>query len=384
MPDRPPQLPDLGSTLAPLSVKNKRIQSALDSMVLDGRAARVSVLLWKNGKEAYFGTAGVADRESKRPMSRDTIVQLYSMTKPVTGVALMRLWEQGKFALDEPLTRYFPEFASMQVYLGKDAAGAPIHRPAARPITVRDILRHTAGFAYGPGPTAAHEAFVKEDPLNFNIDLTELGRRLARVPLLFDPGTKFSYSIAVDVQALLVEKLCGQPFAECVRQNVFVPLGMKDAAWRQPDERLPRYATLYRRNETGKLDAAPEVTRRQNFQDNRLTPGGHGLGASIDDYMRFARMLLGKGELDGTRILKPSTVKIMTTDHLDPSVTERYSLPHQGVGFGFNFAVRHSQPQTPEDRRGLVSEFFWDGTASTLFWVDPAHNLVLSCIKPLV
>ena len=355
---------------------SKRIDDALTQMVTDGRAAGASVLIWKDGSEAHFGTAGYADREAQRPMTRDTIAQIYSMTKPVTGVALMQLWEQGKFGLDDPLARYLPEFASMQVYAGVDAAGTPIYRAAARPIIVRDIMRHTAGFAYGPGKTPAHEAYVKADPLALDIDLAEMGRRLAKVPLLFDPGTQWSYSIAVDVQALLVEKLSGQPFAEYVRAHVLEPLQMRDTAWRQPDERLPRLAAMYQKKEGKLVRNADAATRRLNFQNNRLTGGGFGLASTIDDYMRLARMLLGGGELDGVRILKPSTVRVMSVNQLDPRITERLFLPTKGsVGFGLDFAVRLSQPQKPEENRGAVGEFFWDGAASTLFWVDPANHL---------
>jgi CubicO group peptidase (beta-lactamase class C family) len=354
----------------------KRIDDALTQMVAAGRAAGASVLIWKDGREAHFGTAGYADREAQRRMTRDTIAQIYSMTKPVTGVALMQLWEQGKFGLDDPLARYLPEFASMQVYAGVDAAGTPIYRAAARPIIVRDIMRHTAGFAYGPGKTPAHEAYVKADPLALDIDLAEMGRRLAKVPLLFDPGTQWSYSIAVDVQALLVEKLSGQPFAEYVRAHVLEPLQMRDTAWRQPDERLPRLAATYHKTDGKLVRDADAATRKLNFQNNRLTGGGFGLASTIDDYMRFARMLLGGGELDGVRILKPSTVRVMSVNQLDPRITERLFLPTKGsVGFGLDFAVRLSQPQKPEENRGAVGEFFWDGAASTLFWVDPVNHL---------
>jgi CubicO group peptidase (beta-lactamase class C family) len=363
-----------GSTA--LRLEPKRIDDALTRMVADGRAAGASVLVWKDGREAHFGAAGYADREAQRPMTRDTIVQIYSMTKPVTGVALMQLWEQGKFGLDDPLSRYLPEFASMQVYAGKDAGGAAVYRAAARPIIVRDIMRHTAGFAYGPGKTPAHEAYVKADPMAVDHDLAELGRRVAKVPLLFDPGAQWSYSIAVDVQALLVETLSGQPFAEYVRQHVLEPLGMHDTAWRQPDERLPRLAAMYNKKE-GQLVRNPDAaTRKLNFENNKLTGGGFGLSSTIDDYMRFARMLLGGGELDGVRILKPSTVRLMTVNQLDPRITERLFLPTKGsVGFGLDFAVRVSQPQKPEESRGAVGEFFWDGAASTLFWVDPLNRL---------
>jgi CubicO group peptidase (beta-lactamase class C family) len=298
------------------------------------------------------------------------------MTKPVTGVALMQLWEQGKFGLDDPLSRYLPEFESMSVYAGKDSAGTPIYRAASRPVTVRDITRHTAGFAYGAGDTPAHAAYVKADPLSLDIDLAEMGRRLGKVPLLFDPGARWSYSIAVDVQALVVEKLSGQKFADYVREHVLQPLGMRTTDWRQPDDRLPRLAALYQKTD-GKMVRQPDdQTRRLNFHDNRLTGGGFGLSSTIDDYMRFARMLLGGGELDGTRILKASTVRMMGTNQLDARVTDRGFLPSKGsVGFGIDFAVRVSQPQSRDENRGAVGEFFWDGAATTLFWVDPVNRL---------
>jgi CubicO group peptidase (beta-lactamase class C family) len=362
----------------PLSLDAKRMQDALKGMIDDGRAAGTSLLVWKDGREAFFGTAGFADREAQKPMSRDALAQIYSMTKPVTGVALMQLWEQGKFGLDDPLSRYLPEFASIQVYAGKDpASGAAIYRPpSTRPITIRDVLCHTAGFAYGAGNTPAHQVYVKADPLNLDIALSEMGRRLATAPLLFDPGTQWSYSIAVDVQALLVEKLSGKAFAAYVKENVLDPLGMKDTAWRQPDDRFPRLASLYRKSQGKLVRDSDAGMRRLNFKDNKLTPGGFGLASTVDDYMRFARMLLGSGELDGKRILKPSTVRLMATNHIDARVRERQFLPGKGsVGFGFDFAVRVSQPQKPEESRGAVGEFFWDGAASTLFWVDPANRL---------
>jgi len=366
----------VNATAQPLSLDLKRIASALSGMVDDGRAAGVSVLVWKDGREAYFGSAGFADREGGRRMTRDTIAQIFSMTKPVTGVALMQLWERGKFGLDDPLSRYLPEFEAMQVYAGKDSAGSPIYRAAARPISLRDVMRHTAGFAYGAGNTPAHEAFVKADPLGLDNDLVEMGKRLAKLPLLFDPGARWSYSIAVDVQALLVQVLSDQKFADYVRQHVFEPLGMRETAWRQPDDRLPRLAAMYRVAD-GKLTRQPDDSiRRLNFHDNRLTGGGFGLASTVDDYMRLARMLLYEGGLDGARILKPSTVRLMSTDQLDPRITERDFLPSKGsVGFGLDFAVRVSQPQKPAENRGAVGEFFWDGAASTLFWVDPANHL---------
>jgi CubicO group peptidase (beta-lactamase class C family) len=369
-------LPAQMAAPAAVEVNAGRIGDALSAMVSEGRAAGVSVLVWKDGREAYFGSAGYADREAKRPMSRDAIAQIYSMTKPVTGVALMQLWEQGKFGLDDPLSKYLPAFESMQVYAGKDAAGQAIYHPASRPITIRDVMRHTAGFAYGPGDTPAHDAYVKADPLALDNDLAEMGKRLARLPLLFDPGARWSYSIAVDVQALLVETLSGQRFADYVRQHVFEPLQMRETAWRQSDARVARLAAMYHVKDGALTRDTDEAARRLNFRDNRLTGGGFGLASTLDDYMRLARMLLNGGELDGVRVLKRSTVRLMSTDQLDARITDRLWLPSKGsVGFGLDFAVRVSAPQKPEENRGAVGEFFWDGAASTLFWVDLANHL---------
>ncbi len=358
---------------AEVKIDRARIDAALKAMVDSGRAVGVSALVWQDGRERYFGAAGMADREGGKPMRRDTLVQIYSMTKPVTGVALMQLWEQGKFGLDDPLSRYLPEFADMKVM---DAQGQT--RPASRPIVIRDILRHTAGFSYGGTATPADAAFSALDPLNLSNDLSEFSRRLAKAPLLYDPGERWSYSAAVDVQALLVERLSGQPFEAYVKAHILDPLGMKETAWTQPEATFPRLAAVYNKGADGQLSKEdPTETRRMNFDPaRRLTMGGAGLVASIDDYARFSRMLLGGGSLDGVKILNPSTVRLMATDHLDARVTNRSWLPSKGsVGFGFDFAVRTRQPQTPAENRGAVGEFFWDGRDSTLFWVDPVNRL---------
>ncbi len=358
---------------APVKIDKARIDAALKAMVDSGRAVGVSALVWQDGQERYFGTAGMADREAGKPMRRDTLVQIFSMTKPVTGVALMQLWEQGKFGIDDPLSRYLPEFADMKVIDGKGGT-----RPASRPILIRDILRHTAGFSYGGRGTAADQAFQAADPLNLTNDLTEFGHRLAGVPLMFDPGEQWSYSAAVDVQALLVEKLSGQSFESYVRAHILDPLGMKEAGWTQPEAAFPRLAATYNKGPDGKLARQDDAeTRKLNFDPaRRLTMGGAGIVAPIDDYARFSRMLLGGGTLDGVQILKPSTVRMMGTNNLDPRITERFFLPSKGsVGFGMDFAVRMSQPKTAEENRGAVGEFFWDGRETTLFWVDPVNKL---------
>jgi CubicO group peptidase (beta-lactamase class C family) len=338
----------------------------------------VSALLIRNGREIYFGTAGHADREAGRPMRRETLVQIYSMTKPVTGVALMQLWEQGRFSLDDPIARYLPEFTETKVFAGLDSAGKPILRAPDRPILIRDIMRHTAGFGYGPGESYPEKEWARLDPLKRDHDLAEFGRRLARVPLFFDPGRQWRYSASVDVQALLVEKLAGMPFEGYVRRHIFKPLGMEESAWTQPEARFSRLAVMYEKDADGRLlRSSQQEQRGLNFDPTRkLTMGGAGIASTIDDYMRFARMLLNEGSLDGVRILKSTTIQLMATDQLDPRVTERSWLPSKGQGgFGLNFFVRTGHPEGSSENRGAVGEFFWDGRASTLFWIDPANKL---------
>lgn len=365
-----------GARTDSFTIDKKRIDTSLAQMLTSGRAVGVSALIWQSGKERYYGQAGFADREAQRAMSRDTLVNIFSMTKPVTGVALMTLWEQGKFGLDDPVERYIPEFANARFYAGKDAAGVPLYKPASRSVSIRDLMRHTAGVPYGFTDTPPDVLWKASNPLNLDNDLETAAKMIGGLPLIFEPGTQWSYSSGVDVQARLVEILSGMKFAEYVEKTIFAPLGMKDSAWAPPAEKLPRFAATYMKGANGLTRIPDDQTRILSWAGKKMTMGGAGIVSTIDDYMRFARMLLGKGALDGVRVLKPSTVKLMATDQLDPRVTARQWLPGKGsVGFGLDFAVRVSQPKDAKENRGAVGEFFWDGAASTFFWVDPANDL---------
>lgn len=367
-----------GAHTATIKLDRLRIERAIKAMVAERRVVGASVLVWQGGRERAFASAGMADREAGRPFSRDTLVQIYSMTKPVTGVALMQLWEQGRFKLDDPLAKYLPEFAAVQVYAGDDAAGNAVLRPPSRPILVRDILRHTAGFVYRDAPGRLGKIVRREDPLSLDNTLAQFGQKLARVPLIDDPGARWSYSAAVDVQALLVERLSGQPFAAYVRQHIFTPLGMKQTDWTPPASARSRLARIYEQKGAAFTPLRDEDWLAANFGGKPLTMGGAGLVSSVDDYMRFARMLLGKGSLDGVRIVAPQTLAVMTSDQLDPGIADRDWLPGKGaLGFGVDFAVRKLPPQSPDENRGAVGEFFWDGWPSMLFWVDPANDMVV-------
>jgi CubicO group peptidase (beta-lactamase class C family) len=355
------------------------IDSALKSLVDSKQIVGASALVFERGQEAYFGAFGLADRENNKPFARDTIVQIFSMTKPVTGVALMQLYERGKFELDAPLAVYAPEFANVQVYAGVDANGQPKYEAPKRPITVRDILRHTAGLNGEGAPEAVTRLYRQVDPRNRNNALPDVIAKMATVPLAYQPGTKWSYSDAVDVQAYLVQKISGVPFDEYLKLHIFRPLGMTSTRFTilPTDPDRPQLAAIYTRNDDGTFTRqSDEEAYGFNSANWPLKPGSAGLVSTIDDYMKFARMLLGRGKLDRARILKPETVRLMATDAMPKEVTEKSWLPSKGqVGFGIDFAVRIAPPKDAQESSGAVGEFFWDGAASTLFWVDPKNDI---------
>jgi CubicO group peptidase (beta-lactamase class C family) len=349
-----------------------RIDSTLKSFVESGNVAGVSALIFEKNKEVYYNAFGYADREAKLQMNRNTIVRIYSMTKPTTGVALMTLYEKGAFRLDDPLSKYAPEFRDMKVYKGVDGSGNLILEPAKRPITIRDITRHTAGFAVGTELPRLKELVQKIDPLNRNNSLTEMAKKLATLPLAFHPGDQWAYGISVDVQAFLVERLSGKPFDQYIQNKIFDQLGMNHTRYVVPETESKNFAALYTRENSG----LHKTEEHFNTKSWPLKPGGFGLTSTIDDYMKFARMLLNKGKAGKSIILRPETIKLMSTNHLSDTISQRMWLPSKGqVGFGIDFAVRLRPPVSKEENNGAVGEFFWDGAASTLFWVDPANDI---------
>lgn len=357
------------------SVKN-RIDATLKSFVDSNKIAGVSALIFEKDKEVYYNAFGYADREAKIPMDRNTITRIFSMTKPVTGVALMTLYDKGLFQLDDPLSKYAPEFSDMKVFKGMDASGNMILEPAKRPITIRDLTRHTAGFA-GTDIPGLRDLVRKADATNTNNTLTEMAKKLASLPLEFHPGDQWAYGPCVDVQAYLVERISGKPFDQYLKETIFDPLGMKNTRYVVPESDRKRFAAMYRRSDDGVLTRIPDAQANGfNTKEWPLKPGGFGLTSTLDDYMKFAQMLVNEGKSGSIAVLKPATVKLMATSHLSDTITKRMWLPSKGsVGFGIDFAVRTRPPASKDENNGTVGEFFWDGAASTLFWVDPVNDL---------
>ena len=374
--------PSSVSAAAPalLQIEPSAIDATLRSFVDSQKLIGVSALVYQGDSEVYFGAYGQADRENNKPMARDTLVQIFSMTKPVIGVALMKLYERDKFRLDDPLELYAPEFANLKVYAGVDDAGQPKYEAPKRKVTIRDVLRHTAGFTAGADDQTAVGAIFREiDPRAYTNTLPEFAQKFAQVPLAYQPGTRWLYSNAVDVQAYLVQKISGVPFDKFIDLHIFRPLGMTSTRYTvlPADPDRARLAAMYTRNDDGTFTRqADEEAFKFNGQEWPLKPGSFGLVSTLDDYMKFARMLLGGGKLGRVRVLKPETLQLMATDSMPPGITDTSWLPTKGqVGFGIDFAVRVAPPQNAKEASGALGEFFWDGAANTLFWVDPRNQI---------
>lgn len=365
----------------PILIEPAAIDAALKSLVDSQKIVGVSGLVYQGGREVYFGAFGFADRENNKPMARDTIAQIWSMTKPVTGVALMKLYERGKFQLDDPLEAYAPEFANLKVFAGLDEAGTPKYEAPRRKPTIRDVLRHTAGFTVSNGDDQSVTGAIYREinPRAYGNTLEEFAQKFAQVPLAYQPGTRWAYSNAVDLQAYLVQKISGVPFDRFLELHIFKPLGMTSTRFTilPTDPDRAQLAAMYTRNDDGSFTRqSDEEAYAFNGRDWPLKPGNFGLVSTLDDYMKFARMLLGGGKLGRARILKPETVTLMATDAMPREVIDKMWLPSKGqVGFGIDFAVRIAPPKDANEASGAVGEFFWDGAASTMFWVDPKNDV---------
>ncbi len=353
------------------------LDEALSDMVERGDAVGVSALVYHCNQEAYYGQFGASDREAGRAWQRDVIANIYSMTKPVTGVTLMTLYEDGLFELDDPLSKYLPEFANVKVYAGEDDSGEPVLVDPKRPITILDTMRHTSGYGYGWSGTPSDNMLAAANLFDPSTTIAEFNQNLAQLPLNFHPGEQWKYSVSVDIQARLAEVLSGKPYDQLVRERVLDPLDMDETGYFVPKSNKPRVSAVYIKGEDGVFSREPD-SQVYGFWPKKPVQinGGHGLASTIDDYMTFALMLQNEGVWNGVQIIKPETLDLMTEDHLNPGITERDFLPGKGqLGFGIDFAVRTDPPVDDQEHFGVVGEFFWDGRASTLFWVDPESDI---------
>ena len=360
----------LGLSSAKLEALEKYFQTYVDT----GRVSGLTTLVSRKGQIAHFEAYGMADIAAGEAMEKDAIFRIYSMTKPITGVALMMLYEEGKFALDDPVSNYIPSFRNPEVFAGVGEDGALKTVPANREITVLDLMRHTAGLTYGVfGNTPVDKSYLDSGLFEPNQTLADWTDKLAQQPLLYQPGDAWVYSLSVDVQGRLVEVLSGQPLDVFFKERIFDPLGMKDTAFYADAARQDRLVEIY--DITKEEGLVP--TKSQLVADYTVKPslfsGGGGLVSTTMDYWRFAQMMLNGGELDGVRLLKPETVKLMSSNLL-PDNLPGIAGGKQGLGFGIDFAVvLDPAKQGNGTRKG---EYFWGGMANTVFWIDPEEEIV--------
>ena len=357
---------DVGLSSERLARMNKLIHAYVDA----GRTPGVVTLIARHGKVVHVDAYGKADLAAGRAIRADDIFRMYSMTKPITSVALLMLYEEGKFQLTDPLSKYFPAFADVKVLNGMTPAGGMLLDAPRRPITIQDVFRHTAGFTYGFfGGSPVDKMY--QDANVFGTDLNGLMDKVAKMPLLYQPGERWVYSVAHDVQAALVEKLSGQKFDDYVRQRIFTPLGMADSMFKIPADKKARVPALYAVGRDGKLAVDTNPLGGANYGDQVF--GGYSISTTASDYALFAQMLLNKGQLNNVRLLSPKTVELMATNHVPPAALAAGAF---GPGTGYGLGVSVLMNPAERGNVGSVGEFGWSGAASTHVLIDPKEDLV--------
>jgi CubicO group peptidase (beta-lactamase class C family) len=355
----------------------QNLHTLMQQTVDQKQVAGIVTILARHGKVIDYRTYGQRDMASAAPMTKDVIFRDFSMTKPVTGVAMMMLYEQGKWQPSDPISKFIPQFANLQVFNGTDANGKMILVKADHIPTMRELMSHTAGFTYGYFGDTPVDTIYRAQNILQSTNLQEMIDKLAKIPLLYQPGKGWVYSVGMDIEGYIVEKLSGQSLPDFDRDHIFQPLGMQDAGFFIPAEKRPRLATYY--DSTTPADLKPVLIGRDYTVQPTLPSGGGGMLSTAEDYFRFAQMLLNGGQLDGKRILAPSTVKLMTSNHVPLELlTGQYgignSVMRPGFGYGYNGAVEFDPAEANlPDGKGT---FQWDGAAGTWFWVDPTNDLV--------
>jgi CubicO group peptidase (beta-lactamase class C family) len=345
-----------------------RIDAAMKRLVDEKQVAGLVTLVERHGKVVHFNAVGKLDAAKPNAVQKDSIFRIYSMTKPVTGVAMMMLYEEGKWRLDDPVSRYIPEFAKLKVYTGKNEDGTPKLEDARRSMTMRELMTHTAGLGYVlSANNPVDKMIIDGHVLNDHAPLQAMIDALAKMPLLAQPGTRWSYSIAVDVQGYLIEKFSGQSFGDFARTRVFEPLGMKDTAFYVPQEKLSRLAMVH--TGTG-ANLAVDPNRPEPTFVPLGPSGGGGLFSTAMDYARFCEMLLQGGQLNGVRLLAPRTVEMMRTNHVNPEPLK--TMP-PGTGWGMDFQIVTDAAAAGDSVSN--GTFSWFGIAGTWFWIDPVKDL---------
>ena len=351
------------------------LDAAMQGFVDRGELAGVVTVVARHGKIAHFETFGMQDIATGVPMAKDTIFRIYSMTKPIAGVALMTFYEEGRFELDDPVAKFIPEFADLRVAKEPGPDGQPVVEDANHPMTIRELVSHTAGLTYGFfSRSQVDTLYMQANVLDRNSTLKDMVGKLGGIPFRQQPGSAWHYSVAVDVQGYLVEVLAGKPFDEVLKERIFDPLGMKDTGfWIKPEDE-PRTATMYQQRRGDELAPNPS---REYFTKPAFFSGGGGLVSTAMDYTRFSEMMLNGGELEGVRILKPETVELMHTNQLPDGIDFiNPMIGNPGNTFGIDVAIV-AEPDGESDHPLAKGEYWWYGAGGTWFGINPVQDLIV-------
>ena len=370
------------------SARLARIGSWAQRLVDDGRLPGAITLVARRDRVAHLHVCGHADIARGVPLAADSIFRIYSMTKPLTTVAAMILYEEGRFQLDDPIVRFLPGFAGMRVYSG-GSRGKIDSVPAERDITFRDLMTHTSGLTYGFMEAHPVDALYRANGIDFQTSeatLAELVERLATLPLIAQPGRGWNYSVGTDVLGHLVAVISGQSFERFLQERVLDPLGMADTGFHLPADRIGRFTANYAPAPGGGLRLIDDPPSSIFTRQRPIASGGGGLCSTAADFLRFCRMLLNKGELEGTRLLGRKTVELMTANHLGGDMADmgspRFSeSSYVGIGFGLGFSVMLDPAKA--QILGTAGEYAWGGAASTSFWIDPAEQMIVIMLTQL-
>lgn len=361
------------------SKRLNHVTQAMQDLVDQGLLAGAVTLAARDNKVMHFESVGFRDKEAGAIMTNDALFRIYSMTKPITGVALMTLYEEGKFKLSDPVEQHIPEMKDLRVYAGTNPDGSMITEEADHKMTIRELMSHTGGLSYGIFAQSAVDSAYLDAGLGDAaaagiLEPNETGKdfvtKLGQIPLKHQPGSQWEYSVSVDVQGYLVEVLSGQSFGSYLEERIFEPLGMEDTGFHVPEEKLSRFAQMYNYGPDGEMVAGEMFEGADFTTAPAFEAGGSGLVSSAMDYMRFSQMMLNGGELDGARILAPLTVDLMHRDQTPKAVS---NLDQQGVTWGLDFAIIQDPVEAENYSKG---EFYWGGAAGTWFWIDPVEDIV--------
>jgi CubicO group peptidase (beta-lactamase class C family) len=358
----------------------ERIEPAMQAFVDEQKLAGTLTLVARKGKVVHVEGVGYRDREAEAPMSEDTIFRIYSMTKPITAVAALTLWEQGKFQMNDPVSKYLPELANLKVYAGMDGENMVLE-DTSKVMTIKQLFTHTAGFSYGFTQSPVDKLYQQSALFSGQIKRQDLLKEVAKLPLNHQPGSKWNYSIGTDIIGILVERLSGQTLGAYFEQHIFEPLEMDDTGFYVPKDKQDRLAQIYVINQQGQTVPMENEPLGDYLSAPEIESGGGGLVSTIEDYYTFTQMLLNGGEYQGKRILGRKTVEYMRTNHLPTSL-----IPFEptSTGEGYGLAMSVTVDEQGANTMGSTGDYGWAGAASTYFRIDPKEQMIVISMTQLM